>query len=389
MTRRAVHSAAAPNTPMNARPVHSAAAQSADGGTAGGGGAGAGTSGAEPPGGGQPSTEQLLQLLSSKQRLLVLTHTNPDPDSIASAFGLLELAQNRFGMDGAFGITGRIMRAENREMVKQLEVPSVPLAQLDLDSFDVVAVVDAQPGFGHTTIPEGLLVDIVVDHHQADESCEGMGIPFRDIRLDLGATSSIVTGYLRDAGVEVGPDLATALAYGIRTDTADLSRNVSSLDKSSYEFLLSRIDRVKLAAITNPRLPEDYFSALKQGLKNVRIYDHVAVSSLDKTASPEMVAEVADMLLRHEGVSEVFVGGLVGTTYHISVRTEVGGRSAWRFLRDAVGDEGSYGGHGAVAGGSIELPDNTPRTLARLERRLVRGIRRSCGVEDVAVHRIR
>ena len=357
---------------MNARPTSSTVSRPAGGGSA--------------PGG-QP-TARLLDVLRGHRRLLVLTHTNPDPDSIASAFGLLRLAQGVLGIEGDFGISGRIMRAENREMVQQLCIPKTPIQQLDLGDFDVAAVVDAQPGFGHTLVPEEVPVQVVVDHHQADESCAGNGIPFVDIRLDLGATSSIVTQYLRDAGVEPDSDLATALAYGIRTDTADLSRNVSPLDKSSYEYLLPRIDRVKLAAITNPRLPEDYFSALKQALSNVRIYDHVAVSSLDKTTSPEMVAEVADMLLRHEGVSEVFVGGMVGTTYHISVRTEVGGRSAWRFLRDVLKDDGTYGGHGAVAGGSIELPDNTPRTLARLERRLVRAIRRSCGVEDVPVHRI-
>ena len=75
----------------------------------------------------------------------------------------------------------------------------------------------------------------------------------------------------------------------------------------------------------------------------------MAVTSLDKTVSAEMVAEVADLLLRHDKISTVFVGGLVGTTYHMYVRTEVGGVAAWRLLKSVLKDEGSFGGHGAVA----------------------------------------
>jgi nanoRNase/pAp phosphatase (c-di-AMP/oligoRNAs hydrolase) len=338
---------------------------------------------------GDARTKALLDRLRSRRRLLVLTHTNPDPDSMASAMGLRLLVDRKLGLPTDIALSGRVMRAENRELVKAVDLQMVPHDLLDLSRYDAFAVVDTQPGFGHTKIPEGCAIDAVIDHHlppaHATDSRNGGEVPHFDVRTEVGATSSMVTDYLMQAGVDVTPDVATALFYGVKTDTADLSRNASPLDVAAYEFLQTRVDRVKLARITNPDVPIEYFKALRAALNNVRFYDHVVLCSLGKIEAPEMVAEVADLLLRMEGKQAVFCGGLAGSVYYVSVRTEVNGRDAYDLLRGALDGEGSFGGHGAVAGGSIELPDTDPRTLKRLERRLEKNIQRTMGVSGVTV----
>jgi nanoRNase/pAp phosphatase (c-di-AMP/oligoRNAs hydrolase) len=326
-------------------------------------------------------TAALRDLLRGRKRLLVLTHNNPDPDSLGGAIGLQEFARVVAGVPGRLAIAGKILRAENQAMVRELGLELDRVENLRLADFDCVALVDTQPGFGHTNVPTGAHVDIVVDHHVcADAQLASTTYPFHDVRTDVGATSSIVASYLMEAGVEVSPQAATALAYGIRTDTADLSRNVSPLDLAVWDYLSPSIDRQKLAAITNPRLPVRYFEALKQALGKVRLYDGLTLCSLGRTASAEMVAEVADMLLRMEGVRAVFCGGLVGPLYHVSVRTEPG-TEAWSLIRAALeGEGGSCGGHGSVAGGSIPLDAPDTRTLRRLERRLERNVLAAFGV---------
>ena len=334
---------------------------------------------------GDSRTRALLELLRSRKRLLVLTHTNPDPDSMASAMGLRLLVDRKLGLATDIALSGRVMRAENRELVRECSIRMLPLAGIDLSRYDAFAVVDTQPGFGHTKIPAGVKIDVVVDHHLPLTDGDVQQIPHCDVRVDVGATSSMVTGYLMDAGVEIPPDIATALYYGVKTDTADLSRNASPLDVAAYAFLNERLDRTKLARITMPDVTVEYFRALRAALNNVRIYGRVVLCSLGKLQAPEMVAEVADLLLRMEGKTAVFCGGLVGATYYVSVRTEIGERDAYDLIRGALGDGGSFGGHGTVAGGSIPIADDSPRTLKRLERKLERNIQKTMGAEGMSV----
>ncbi|MFT4515005.1 MAG: nanoRNase/pAp phosphatase (c-di-AMP/oligoRNAs hydrolase) [Planctomycetota bacterium] len=330
---------------------------------------------------GAARTEVLRDLLRTRQRLLVLTHKNPDPDSLGGAIGLMEFARLACGIETKLAITGKILRAENQAMVRELGIEMDRLDTIKLSDFDCVALVDTQPGFGHTFVPAGTAVDIVIDHHEGDSSLlDPNQTAFVDVRPDIGATSTIVGSYLMHAGVEPSAQAATALHYGIRTDTADLSRNVSELDVQVVDFLAKHLDRQALAAITNPDLPVAYFRTLKDALSKVRIYDGLVLCSLGTTTSAEMVAEVADMLLRMEGTKAVFCGGLVGQSYYISVRTETGG-DAWGLIKAGIEtEEGSCGGHGSVAGGSITLDCADSRTLRRLERRLERNVLKAMGV---------
>lgn len=332
-------------------------------------------------------TRELLDVLRSHRRLLILTHANPDPDSLASAVGLRFLAENAAGIETVFGYAGRIMRAENREMVRRCGIELTPQEQLDVDSFDCLAVVDTQPGFGHTRLPEGRSIDIVVDHH-VPPTIEGapaeVGDRFHDVRTDVGATSTLIGSYLLDAGLEVTTPLATALIYGIVTDTADLTRNVSELDERVYEWLSPKVDREAMRYITRPALPPDYYRTLGMALSNVRIYGDLVLCSLGRVESPEMVAEVADLLLRLEGKQTVLCGGLVNDTYYVSLRTELV-RDAYDLLAAALDGKGSFGGHGQVAGGSVVLPDAEHRTLRRFERRLEKNMLETLGRDGIPV----
>ncbi|MBW3670363.1 MAG: hypothetical protein KY432_01685 [Acidobacteria bacterium] len=78
--------------------------------------------------------EELLNLpLDGK--LLIFTHDNPDPDSIASAAAMAHLLREKRGTDATLAYSGIVGRAENRAMVEQLDFR---IQHLVLANFDFV-----------------------------------------------------------------------------------------------------------------------------------------------------------------------------------------------------------------------------------------------------------
>ncbi|PIE22105.1 MAG: hypothetical protein CSA62_14105 [Planctomycetota bacterium] len=329
----------------------------------------------------QCRVQDLLTLLKGRTRILVLSHNSPDPDSMGAACGMRYLIEKKLGIPSIFGYRGDIFRAENQEMVRTLGLGMVKVEDLDMDRFDGVVLVDTQPGFGHTIVPEGKPIDGVIDHHVLPDASPMIG-EYRDVRADVGATCSMITEYLIHVGLPIPDRIATALLYGIRTDTADLSRNTSALDERAYMHLMELSDRKALARISQPQLPIDYFRIFRKALNAVRIYGKVVLCSLGRTENPETVAELADLLLRMQDVEWVITGGLYEETYYLSVRAKSYGRDAWSLLHEALKGEGSFGGHGTVGGASIPVTDDSQRGIRRLERRLQNSILEVLGEQD-------
>ncbi len=68
--------------------------------------------------------------------------------------------------------------------------------------------------------------DIIIDHHPVTEPVKA---DFLDIREDYGANSSIMTEYLKAAKIKPSARVATALFYGIKTDTHNFVEGHHSL----------------------------------------------------------------------------------------------------------------------------------------------------------------
>ena len=99
---------------------------------------------------------------AAEGRALVVTHDNPDPDSLASAFGLKKLFETVLRRETVIGYGGMIGRAENRALVSSCRIPTVPLEDLEFRDFSTVALVDSQPETGNNSIPENASLDLVV-----------------------------------------------------------------------------------------------------------------------------------------------------------------------------------------------------------------------------------
>lgn len=323
--------------------------------------------------------EKLLRLAKGKKSAVVLTHDNPDPDSLASAVALKLILEKKASLPTLVAYGGIIGRAENLAFVRELHLPVVPVSQVVFDEHDFLALVDTQQTIGNHSLPAQFAADVVIDHHPLRE--EGVTSPFADVGRDYGATSTLLVEYLRAARLQPDSNLATALFYGIKADTRDLDRQTYDPDIDSYLWLFPNIDRELLARIEHPEVPARYFQLYHAAIERAKVYSDAVITDLGEVYSPDMVAEVAERLSFLEGPRWSFAFGSFRSQLYASLRVSDKRMRAGRLIRDVCVDlGGSAGGHGSMAGARLPLSGTRAQRLA-LKRELVRRFKKACGVE--------
>jgi nanoRNase/pAp phosphatase (c-di-AMP/oligoRNAs hydrolase) len=287
--------------------------------------------------------QRLREHFAPAERVLILMQDDPDPDALASALALKTLL-GRTKAGATIGTFGMITRPENRAMARLLEIDVEQVKPRSLEEYDMRAVVDAQPAFFEETLGE---IDLVIDHHPGEAPVRAH---LRDVRPSYGATSTILTEYLRAADVKIRERLATALLYGIKSDTLHLERGATRADMEAFAFLHGLANRNTLRRIERPDLPDAALDVLARGLASRRLVEGVMFVHLGAVGYPELVAQFADFLLQVEGAEwSVVSGRLSSGELHVSVRNVGWVRAAGEVVRAAFGDLGGAGGHRSMA----------------------------------------
>jgi nanoRNase/pAp phosphatase (c-di-AMP/oligoRNAs hydrolase) len=315
----------------------------------------------------------LLATLAPYSRVVAVSHMNPDPDSLASMLGIRELVyQNQPGKPVILTVEGIIARAENQAMVELIPVPLVPVESVHIDRETAVVMVDSQPHTGRRS-SEAAVPTVVIDHHETGGNLQG--VQFQDVRAHLGASSTMITGYLLEQRALVSTQLATALLYGIESETTGYPREASSLDDGALVWLFPRADKELLAKIHNPKLPQSHFATFQRALSNAFLYRDLIVAWCGDVSQPDIIAEIADFFVRFDQVNWVLAVGLYDGGLKLSLRSSVLGGQAGEILRDVVDGMGAAGGHDKRAGGLVPLVHTSPKiveqTLTEIRRRLL------------------
>jgi len=305
-----------------------------------------------------------LRTAAGSGPMLILTHDNPDPDALASGKALATLLKSAWNIPSRLLYSGLVLRAENRAMLDLLtpewEPGDIPA---DLDRYKSVALVDTQPGAGNNRLPAGFVPQIVIDHHLPVREIPGM-VPYIDVQPEIGATVTLLDQYLQAAGVVLDSDLATAMFYGLKTDTRGLSRGTSLADTTVYLSLLDQIDRSKLIQIEQAGLSREYFQAFNKGLSAAQVYDKSVVANLGMMHRPDLAAEMADLLIRLDTARAALCLGIHEQTLYLSIRTGPLGEDAGLLVQQVIVSPGKAGGHGTMAGGQVSLAGQEAGNLA-------------------------
>lgn len=331
-------------------------------------------------------SDRFLAGLQAFQRVVFVSHVQPDPDSLGSMLGLAHLVGQKLGKPTVLTRDGLISRAENRAMVEVLKLDPVPVETLTWQPGDAVVMVDSQPKTGRHTFAESVPLYAVLDHHDTPGDLEG--VAFTDVRPGLGATCTLVTKYLTEQQVAVPEVVATALLYGIETELTGYPREAGPADDDALVQLYPLADKDLLARIRNARLPHSHFECLLQALQSSFIYDRLILSWVDDLPQPEQAAEVVDFMIRFEEVDWAVCGGVYEDKLILSVRSALADARAGDLLRQVVGKLGKAGGHDRRAGGCIPLTSTAASAVDDLQGELRRRFLKALGIEDVRGQRL-
>ena len=320
---------------------------------------------------------QWRQALVKDERWCILI--NADPDALASAMALKRIMHPRTRSVDIRRIN-EVTRPDNLAMVRYLRIPVKPWEPERASAYDHFAMVDSQPA--HHPAFAGLVYSLIIDHHPLTD-LTGLLTPdaFCEIRTDVGATSSMMTRLLQALRQRPGPLLATALLYGIRTDTGAFERSGGEEDLRAYQWLSHHADANLLRRISRSEylrawLP--FFTRAFRSLTDCR--GGGAYAALGEIKSADLLVSVADFFTRVHGLKWIAVSGIVGKTIIVIFRGD-GSRDIGRFADACFHDVGTAGGHRNMGRAEFPLaavPEGMKPAEFVLNRLMTRKVRPRC-----------
>lgn len=295
----------------------------------------------------------------------VLVMINADPDAIASAMAVKRLLWRRT-VKVVICSVSKIKRPDNVAMVESLGVRIVKPDDVDKADFSKFVIVDSQPG--HNTLFQKYDYDVIIDHHSAEDA----PARFVDIRPDYGATSTLLTEYLKSAGIKPSAKLATALFLGIKTDTDGFTRHSIGADVKAFRFVFKYINKHLVYKIEHTEIPTAYLKYFQKAIATKKIFrGRRAFVHLGNVASPDICVIIADFFMRVSNIRWSIVSGICQKKLIIIFRSDGLRKDCGKLASEVFGLIGAGGGHKTMARAEIPLTALTTLVDAKNEKKLL------------------
>lgn len=291
-----------------------------------------------------------LRELLSYDKIVVQCHDNPDADALASGFGVYTYFKAQ-GKNVRFIYGGRYP-IQKSNLILMKDMLQIPVEYVEtLEPPELLVTVDCQYGEGNVTRFEAENI-AVIDHHQVS----GKLPKLNEVRSNLGACSTIVRELLEEEGLEINADkrLATALYYGLMTDTNNFTEVSHPLDKDLRDDAV--FDRSLITRFRNANLSLKELEIAGQALINYRYNETYRYAvAMAKPCDPNILGMISDLMLEVDTVETCLVYSIQPFGVKISVRScvkEVKASELAEFITEGIG---SGGGHLEKAGGFIQM----------------------------------
>lgn len=324
--------------------------------------------------------EQLLafknwrQKLSEDERWKVLI--SADPDALASAMAFKRIMRTKTRFVDIYRIN-EVTRPDNLAMIRYLRIPVKPWMPEKCASTCHFAIVDSQPA--HNPIFLNYKYDVVIDHHPLTNLENTLtSDAFCCIRSGVGATSTLMSQFMQAIRIRPGPLLATALLYGIRTDTGTFERSGAEEDLRAYQWLSHHADNNLLRRVSRSEYLRSWLPFFSRAFRSlVDCSGGGAYASLNDVPASDILVSVADFFTKVHGLKWIAVSGVVNKKVIVVFRGD-GSRDIGRFADACFYDVGTAGGHRNMGRAEFDISavpcDEKPSTFV-LKRIMTRKLR--------------
>lgn len=295
--------------------------------------------------------QEIVNNISNKH-VFIQTHNFPDPDALSSAYGMKKLLEYK-GIQSTICYKGKIDRYAMMKFIQYLDTDIVNVDDITyMKGTDEVILVDAQKGNANLVDMVGDEV-ICIDHHPTFEKVE---YHYSDIRPEVGACASIIASYFFENSIPINEKTATALMYGIKVDTANLSRGVSKLDLDMFYKLYWMSNHTILGQLDRSEIQFNDLKAYANAISSIKIFDNISIAHTGGDCPESLIATISDFMLALSEIDCSIVYSIRKDGIKLSVRSCIERIDSGHLAKDALDGIGSGGGHASMAGGFAPYP---------------------------------
>lgn len=290
---------------------------------------------------------ELIQLLKG-QKVYIQTHNFPDPDALASAFALQQYLKY-YKVEAVICYDGKLERASARRMLENFGIQVVSVEKNGrLQAGDYVILIDSQNQNANVSDIGGKKV-ACIDHHPVFVKYP---YEYMDIQR-VGSCASIVASYFKEDGIPIEPNVAAALAYAIKMDTADFTRGTTQLDTDMFTYLFRHADWKLVQYMYTNTLEFEDLRAYEAAIQSIEVYDKVGFAYIPFVCQPALIAIISDFMKALDEVTIAVIYAMQDDGIRFSVRSEEEEVNVGTLLKNILKGIGDGGGHPAMAGGYI------------------------------------
>jgi nanoRNase/pAp phosphatase (c-di-AMP/oligoRNAs hydrolase) len=148
--------------------------------------------------------------------------------------------------------------------------------------------------------------DIIIDHHPVTDQLQAN---FLDIREDYGANSSIMAEYLKAGKIKPSSKLATALFYGIKTDTHNFVRATISHDMDAFKYLYRFTSLRILRKIESSEMTRGMLFEYRRAMERLIFIGDIAFVHMERVDNPDLLVLIADFFMKIAEIQWSIVSG--------------------------------------------------------------------------------